>query len=565
MKNNYFILMLLVLVSLRVNAQDKTLKGTVLDGDGSALAGANIIILNSTKGTSTNFSGEYLIKNLNQRTYFVEFSSLGFQTLTKTIKLESNETVFDIVLEESSAQLGEVVVRANRRLQDIQKTAASVSAISSKEISQLQIKEFGELNSIAPNFNIYDDGGAGVFTPVSVRGITTIDSSPVVGVYIDDVPYFSSVAFPLSLSDVDQIEVLRGPQGTLYGRNALAGVLKITSKRPRNDVTGFATLGYGNLNAKEIGFGFNAPLVDDKLFFRTTLNITERDGFVTNNFNGEDLQNRKSVNAIFRLKYFANEKLSLAFNYNVQRREADAYSFVLPSADNTLQDIIENTPYQVNYDLDVLQEALTQNFALHLKYNSNKFSINAITAYQVTNQFSLDELDFSPLDIQAIEQNGDYYNISQELRFSSTEESKLNWTTGVFLYRNTEERINTRFNGVDIGLVVPDFAPIAPFSQIDSPEIERNGIALFGQVSYNITDKLALAGGLRFDYEEVESFVNRTFTTPVFPESNSLESANFDAISPKAALSYQINDAIFVFGNVSQGFKDLNLTLLVFI
>jgi len=555
MKNNYFILILLVLVSLTINAQENILKGTVLDTDGNAVVGANIVILNSTKGTSTNFSGEYLIKNLNQRSYFVEFSSLGFQTLTKTIKLESNETVFNIVLEESSAQLGEVVVTANRRLQDIQKTAASVSAISSKEVSQLQVKEFNELSSIAPNFNTYDDGGTGIFTLISTRGISTIDVIPTVGVYIDDVPYFSSLAFPLSLSDVDQIEILRGPQGTLYGRNALAGVIKITSKKPTNQLTGFATLGYGNLNAKEIGFGFNTPMVNDKLFFRSSVNIAERDGFVTNNFNGKDLQNKKSVDANFRLKYFANEKFSLAFNYNVQRRESDAYAFVLASPDNTLQDILEDAPYQVDYDLDVLQEVLTQNFALNLNYDFNKFSINSITAYQTTDQYSLDEFDFSPFDIQSSSKDSDYNNISQELRSTSTGESKLNWTSGVFLYKNDERRIDTRFNGVDIGFFVPDFAAIAPFRQIDTPNIDRQGIALFGQASYDITDKLVLTGGLRFDYEEVDASVNRTYSTAVLPEASFSESANFDAVSPKVALSYQLNDNVFLFANVAKGFR----------
>ncbi|MGK0234825.1 MAG: iron complex outermembrane receptor protein [Psychroserpens sp.] len=536
------------------NAQT-TLSGKVTDGS-NAILGANVILLETGKGASTNENGEYIIKNISGNTYFIEISYLGYKSITKSITLEKNQKhVIDFMLQKTTGELDEVIISANRRLQNIQKTAVSVSAISAKEVAQLQIKEFNELSSIAPNFNTFDDGGTGIFTLISTRGISTIDVNPTVGVYVDDVPYFTSLAFPLSLSDVDKIEILRGPQGTLYGRNALAGVIKITSKRPQNKLTGFATLSYGNLNAKEIGFGFGAPLVKDKLFFRASGTINERDGFVKNEFNNTDLQNRKSIDANFRFKYFANDRLTLGLLYNVQRRESNAYAFVTSTPDNTFQDILENTPYQVNFDTDVLQTAVTQNLAFNLKYDFNTFSLDAITAYQVTDQYSLDELDFSPLNIQSASKDSDYINFSQEIRLASNGDTKLNWTTGVFAYLNNESRIDTNINGSDIGLVIPDFESIAPFSQIDTPDLERKGVALFGQATYDITDKLTFTGGLRFDYEEVDASVARTHTTPAFTASSFSESANFNAISPKIAISYQANDKVFVFANAAKGFR----------
>ncbi|MEM9648698.1 MAG: TonB-dependent receptor, partial [Bacteroidota bacterium] len=131
----------------------------------------------------------------------------------------------------------------------------------------------------------------------------------------------------------------------------------------------------------------------------------------------------------------------------------------------------------------------------------------------------------------------------------------FHWTAGVFLYQNTEERDDVRFFGTDIGFAVPDFAPLAPFRQFDDPVTDRKGIAAFGQATYDITDRLSLTGGLRADYEDVEASVDRTYSTPVLPETSFTDKANFDAISPKAAVGYEVNDEVFLFANFAKGFR----------
>ena len=218
-------------MSFYTQAQEGVISGKVTDTDGNAIIGANIYILDSREGTSSGDDGTYRLENLKRQNYFIRVSYLGFETQTRKVIVGQNDSE-DFQLSPTSDQLNEVVITANRRLQDIQKTATSVSAIGVKQVEQLQVKQFTELNSIAPNFRSYDDGGTGSFTLIASRGISTVDFVPTIGLYVDDVPYFTTFAFPLSLSDVEQIEILRGPQGTLYGRNALAGDIKITTKRP---------------------------------------------------------------------------------------------------------------------------------------------------------------------------------------------------------------------------------------------------------------------------------------------------------------------------------------------
>lgn len=552
MNFNNLTFLLALFISLNSIAQGNSITGTVKDDEGNPIQGANIFVLETTKGTSSDTEGNFEITGLKTQNYFVQVSYLGYQTITRNVQAGNTA---DFVLSQISDQLNEVVVSANRRLQDIQKTPASVSAIGPKRVEQLQVKQFTELNSIAPNFRSYDDGANGSFTLFASRGISTIDNNPAIGLYVDDVPYFNTFAFPLSLADVEQIEVLRGPQGTLYGRNALAGVIKITTKKPQNVLTGYATVGVGNLNSNEYAFALSTPVVKDKLFFRANMSIQERDGFVENTITGENLQDREAVEGNFRLRYYASDKLTVNFQYNLQRRESNAYAFVLASPDNTLQDILANAPFQVSYNEDVFRETITQNLALSLKYDFNSFSLNSVTAFQDTDLDALDEFDYTPLSIQAAGRELEYQNISQEIRLVSTSNTKFNWIAGAFLYRNKNDDGNDFITGVDFPLVDPDFTGLVPFTRFDRADIVQQGYALYGQASLDITDKITLSAGLRYDFEENETTIDRSFDSPVFPATNFSGSTDFDSFSPKVAISYQANENTFVFANVARGFR----------
>ncbi|MEL6559665.1 MAG: TonB-dependent receptor [Bacteroidota bacterium] len=539
---------LLLLLSFELQAQFK-ISGTVKDQDGELLIGAAVRLIDTSKGSLSDVNGNFLIKDVEAGEYFIEISYLGYLTKQKNIKVSEDVSV-NFKMSTTREELDEIIVTANRRLEDIQKTASAVSAISSKRIEQLQVKQFGELNSIAPNFKVYDDGTTGSFSLFASRGISTIDFVPVVGLYVDDVPYFTTYAFPLALSDVAQIEVLRGPQGTLYGRNALAGVVKITTKKPTNQLNGYVTAGLGNLNLQEYGLGLNLPLKENKLFFRVNANYTDRDGFVKNEFNGKDLQNRQTIDGTARLKYFANDHFSIALTYGLQFRESDGYAFALATPGNSFQGILKNNRNQVNFNEDVFREVTTHNTALKINYDFDQFNFTSVTAYQYTEQSRRDEFDYSPLSIQSVEGDFDLRNISQEFRLSSNQTANLDWTAGVFLYRSVNLNDDILFSGVDN---IQD--PLAPYQRIDDSERIQQGLAVFGQSSYKVDANWTITGGLRFDYEEASATVDRVFTTPLIPEGNIDESAEFTAVSPKLSVSYQTNSDIFLFANVARGYR----------
>ncbi|MCY3998201.1 MAG: TonB-dependent receptor [Flavobacteriaceae bacterium] len=553
----------LLLFPLLAISQQLNFQGKVSNTENEPIANASIQILGTNKGAFTDEQGNFTIAQLQPNNYFVEISHLGYQTIIRSIELGDHQNNFSFILGTGKGELDEIIVTADRRYQDAQKTATSVSAIGAEEIERLQIGVLSEINSIAPNFRSYDDGSTGTFSLITSRGISTIDPNPIVGLYIDDVPYFSTYSFPLGISDIQRIEILRGPQGTLYGRNALAGVIKITTKNPTNELTGFAGFSYGNLNAGALKLGLNIPLVNDKVFLRLDAYGLTRDGYSQNLFLEKELQDRELFNANARLKYLANDQLSFGLQFNHQRRESDAYAFYLINPDpnniRPILDIVKDDssvdPFEFNFDVDVFTVATTQTFAFNTKYETNFFTLNSNFAYSNTKYDRADEFDYSPLDFQYATGGSNLNSYLNEIRLTSKGLSSLDWTTGVFVYLNRNTSNPALHFGTDLALTMPQLTDLLPYERIDKSEIDEDGIAVFGQVSYRITEKLGLTGGLRFDYQKTKIAVDRTFDKPIQPNANYEEDVEFDGWSPKIALGYEANDQVFLFANVSRGFR----------
>ncbi|MEM0941491.1 MAG: carboxypeptidase-like regulatory domain-containing protein [Bacteroidota bacterium] len=172
------------------------ISGKIQSSDNELLPGATIQLLGTNKGFFTNSEGYYTISGLKSGIYFLEVSYVGYETRKVSVEIINTNIELDIQVSQVPSQLNEIMVTANRRLEDVQKTASSVSVIQSKQVEQPQIKELNDLNSIASNFRVYDDDGDGSFTLFASRGISTINTSPIVGLYLDDVPYFNTFAFP---------------------------------------------------------------------------------------------------------------------------------------------------------------------------------------------------------------------------------------------------------------------------------------------------------------------------------------------------------------------------------
>ena len=208
-----------------------------------------------------------------------------------TIKYHSN--VIDLKLEE-------VIITAQKREELLQKAPLSVSIFNKKDIEQFGFQKINEISGLVPNLYSAEPGDERNVT--SLRGISTTSYDPTVATYIDGVNQFNLDTVIPVLCDVERIEVLRGPQGTLYGRNAMGGVINIITKQPTNETGGFAELSLGNYNQSRVAFGVRTPFVKNKLFAGASILYQGRDGYYSNDFNNTSYDQQKSFSANYFLK-----------------------------------------------------------------------------------------------------------------------------------------------------------------------------------------------------------------------------------------------------------------------
>jgi iron complex outermembrane receptor protein len=228
MKQIIYIVLFLLSTNF-VFAQTK-ITGSVLTNNKSAIANATISVLNSTESTTTDKNGNFTIQ-LPNGNYTLAFSFVGYATQLKQITVMSNKAVeIKITLLEQNTQLSEVVVTANKREDNILKVPASITSLSAKKIEDTRTWGLGGLTALVPNYT-YQELGVPFQQVQSIRGIQVFSENPAVATYIDDVNNLDILANGFAFTDIERIEVLRGPQGTLFGRNAMGGVVNIITKK----------------------------------------------------------------------------------------------------------------------------------------------------------------------------------------------------------------------------------------------------------------------------------------------------------------------------------------------
>ncbi|MEM8900634.1 MAG: TonB-dependent receptor, partial [Bacteroidota bacterium] len=330
-----------------------SIQGMVKGQEGVLLEGATVELLNSSKGAITDAKGEFTLENVPEGIQVLKVSIIGYATQTQTVKVPTKDNIL-FELPESFQELAPILVTATKREVNAQDVPTAISSIDASDILDLQIDNINDVGKAIPNFNTYDDGG-GSFPLVSVRGIATISDVPIVGIYVDDIPLFNTASFPAVLQNLDRIEVLRGPQGTLYGRNSLGGVINIITKQPTNKTQGHITLGYGNLNQLQVNGSVSTPLVKDKLFLGLDGSFSSRDGYIKNTFlDHTELLGNEMATGNVRLSWLMNDKWSLTLRTGIESREVIAYAFTggFGSTGAQLDSLRENHPYEVDYNTE---------------------------------------------------------------------------------------------------------------------------------------------------------------------------------------------------------------------
>jgi iron complex outermembrane receptor protein len=256
-----------------------TLSGRVNGRNDKSVQGASVSLLNTHEGKVTDADGKFSIPQLPAGNYTLRISAIGYASLDTSISLAQDASV-DVLLTDAASQLDEVIITAQKKEELPQKVPIAITVLSAKEVQDYRLWNIKDIAGISPNLYSANPGDNRNVT--SIRGIATTSYDPAVATYIDGVNQFGLDTYFAELLDVERIEVLRGPQGTLYGRNAMAGVINIITRQPTNKTTGFAEISMGNYGQQRYSAGIKTALVKDKLYFGASGLYDAMNGFYTN-------------------------------------------------------------------------------------------------------------------------------------------------------------------------------------------------------------------------------------------------------------------------------------------
>lgn len=454
----------------------------------------------------------------------------------------------------SEHDLPAMVVSADFRPAIALETPVSLTTIDSGTIDSRGAQHLEDVLNLAPNVNISSGASRGQFFQIRGIGERSQFSSPLnpsVGLIIDGID-FSRTAGAATLFDIEQVEVLRGPQGTRFGTNALAGVISLQSKQPTDELDVHIETGIAEYNTRSLGLAVGGPLVDDTLLGRFSLHSHRSDGYMDNDFlNRDNTQNRDELTARGQLKWLVNNNLTVDLNLLHLNIDNGYDAFTLDNSRNSLSDkpgqdkqhtnaIALKTDLRLNSAIQI-QTATSYNktdivYSYDADWNStvaNNAFFQTLTALQqancVDNDFNNDA--FCPYNATE-EFKRERENYSVEVKALSNEDGRLfggrtEWVIGTNIFIQNED--------LDLN---SDFGDLANKS-------ETENISLFGQLDTRLTKKLTLITGLR-----VENF------RADYKDSNGINIETSEVLfGGKLGLNYQVNADHLLYSSLSRGYK----------
>jgi len=435
--------------------------------------------------------------------------------------------------------IDEVTVKSPKEVPQIKEVPASISLISARMLENNEIKSLKDISSTVPNFFMLDYGSK-LQSSVFIRGIGSRLGTPSVGLYVDNVPFSEKTTFGFDFFDIERIEVLRGPQGTLYGRNTMGGIINVFSKSPlhydeTNVTVSAGNYGYFNGNINH----YNK--VSDKFGYSISGNYMSHKGYFTNEFDGEPADDQYSASGRLRLVWQVSDKLSLENISSYEKSEQYGFPYAVYNTES-------NTAGDVNYnDVSGYQRDMFSN-GLVLKYRNDVYQLISTSSYTYYDGLMDADQDYTAAQIYYFH-TGDKQNmISQELVFKSLKDSKYNWLFGAYGFYQSMDQQTTG----DIYT--------AKMQQDIRSNFDISGLALFHQSTFNdfLIEKLTLTAGIRLDLEKDKLDYALDMAVGGGTLNNTVSEnyeENFTEILPKVALKYQFNKSLNTYATVSKGYK----------
>ena len=454
----------------------------------------------------------------------------------------------------------------------------TVNVFTAENIEAAGIDRPADFIARVPNMTLVETQNAGNAFVV-IRGISQArNSEPSVAVLVDGVLETNPAEFNQELFDIDQIEVLKGPQGAVYGRNAIGGAIIITTQEPGDEFEGRVKLGYGNENSMRVQAGISGPITDS-LGYRASVNYYDTDGFLPSTFLGGKADPVESLSARVRLDFKPSETFSGDLRLSYENLDTRGFYFVIPRDDEANPFSTFTTPPNANDVTSPIQVDQTGiddrdlfTGALRLNFDMGGGTLTSVSAYNSTEEIITgDAYDFRPAAnsifnaLMGFDLNQsqflDLSSWSQELRFTSSDEGKIRWILGGY-FVHTDRFISTG-NMVDDGTGVfpvyrePRLTGNNPSATFLADTQDNNAWAVFGDVVIELDEAFELDFALRYDQDKRE---NTTDTPPAFlpdpsASTGEVRTETFSELQPKLTFRYKPSDDLTFYGGWSRGFR----------
>lgn len=509
---------------------------------------------------------------------------------------------------------GEILVTARRRAERAQEVPIALSVVSGQTIERTGAINLVQIANLTPSLTIRSNNARNTF--VNIRGLGSNsdqnDGLEIgVGFYIDDVYYGRIGASQFDLIDIERLEVLRGPQGTLFGKNTTAGAINITTQAPQFETEFRGEASYGENGYHQVRGSLTGPLLGDKVAYRVTVSDTHRDGWLTNLYNGKKINDfdNFSVRGQLLINAADNVSVRLSGDYAKQTSYSRASSIVGQFDKYANGAAINNTwlqraarggytprfdindPFAREVDVDGAVRANMEGYGLSGKidWDLGNAVLTSVTAYRWWDWYPNNDVDNTPLSVMTLSGTQNRQRqFSQELRLASTGERKLDYVVGLYYYWQVVKALGHYAAGKDYALwnnpnanqTLANYA-FNGFRSDSIIEPRTKSYAAFGQLTWRATDRFNVTAGLRFTHERKTGLFDQYTTSgndstllgsadriaaqklrdAVYPEVSYTTGLKDSALTGQITLSYKVAPDVLTYATYSRGSKSGGLSL----
>ncbi|WP_316634396.1 TonB-dependent receptor [uncultured Flavobacterium sp.] len=580
----------------------QNIEGVVSTNENIPLEAANIVIKGTTSNTITDSKGKFSIDTRGKLPLTVLVQYVGYKT-TEVELVDLPTSPLQITLNEENALI-EVVVSSRRRIEKAQDVPIAISVITGKQAEQTGAFNVNRIKELVPSVQLYSSNprntGINIRSLGSPFGLTNDGIDPGVGFYVDGVYYARPAATTLDFIDINQIEVLRGPQGSLFGKNTTSGAFNITTRKPSFTSGADFEVSYGNFNFLQAKASVTGAL-SSKLAGRLSFSGTQRDGLIDNVATGRPTNTLNNQGIRGQLLYTPSENTNIILAADITTQRPDGYAQVvagvaptqragyrqfdaiikdlnyqLPSLNAFDRKIDHDTPWRSNQDMGGI--------SLNIDTKIGNGTLTSTTAWRFWNWDPSNDRDFTGLQVLAKSQNPTRQTqFTQEVRYAGQLTSKISGVVGVFFIDQTSQTNGTE----ESGTAQWRFAQSTTSNLWKTPglfegygiktdaRIRSSSAAVFGQLDWAITDRLHILPGLRYNFDKKDAHYSRTTygglqtTDPallalkksVYSDQAFASNTDNTDFSGNLTLTYKASDKINAYATYAKSYKPVGVNV----